>query len=394
MTSMIWRLVRPTMWLKKLVIWWFQWGLTVVLVFLLVLFGACFVGVMFSDTAVTTAAILLGLGSESDTIDDINKNAILSFIGIAMGGVLIALQASAAYRRAKAMEDTSGLVESGQRQERMKNAIEHLGHKSDSVRLGGAHELFHLAEDSEELRQTILDILCAHIRRITNSEDYKKNYEDEPSEETQSLLTLLFVRDHRVFSGRYINLKGSRLNGVKIPKARLTKADLRNIRFVNANLIGAEMQDADLRDAIIIDTELNNAEMQGTILTDSKLTASDLTNAKMQGAYFLNTDLEQSDLSNAKMQAACFFNAKIQDTNFNNTQVHGAVFSTDHFDPNFESMIRNRIDKKDDFSDMHFANDKDRERILQGIVTGSYNTKDARKWIYKYKDAVAPFSEV
>ena len=35
-------------------------------------------------------------------------------------------------------------TEQGQRQERLKNAIEHLGHESASVRLGGAYELFHL----------------------------------------------------------------------------------------------------------------------------------------------------------------------------------------------------------------------------------------------------------
>ena len=39
--------------------------------------------------------------------------------------------------------------------------------RSDSVRLGGAYELFHLAQDTEELRQTVLDILYAHIRRTT-----------------------------------------------------------------------------------------------------------------------------------------------------------------------------------------------------------------------------------
>ena len=47
----------------------------------------------------------------------------------------------------------------------MKNAIEHLGHASESVHLGGAYELFHLAEETKELRRTVCDILCAHIRR-------------------------------------------------------------------------------------------------------------------------------------------------------------------------------------------------------------------------------------
>ena len=91
----------------------------------------------------------------------------LKFLGIGMGGILLALQALASHRRAKAMEDAANQqakatrnTEQGQRQERLKNAIEHLGHKSDSVRLGGAYELFHLAEDNQKVSQTVLDILC------------------------------------------------------------------------------------------------------------------------------------------------------------------------------------------------------------------------------------------
>ena len=88
-----------------------------------------------------------------------------------MGGILIALQALASHRRAKAMEDRVAAVEQGHRQERMKNAIEQLGHKSDSVRLGGAYELFHLAktpipwETTYNCQQTVMDILCAHVRK-------------------------------------------------------------------------------------------------------------------------------------------------------------------------------------------------------------------------------------
>ena len=106
-----------------------------------------------------------------------------------MGGVLVALQALMSYKRAKAMEQTAeaqadaakaqadavSKTEQGQRQDRLKNAIEHLGHESDSVRLGGAYELFHLAEDTEDLRQTVLDILCAHIRRTTGESKYSEN---------------------------------------------------------------------------------------------------------------------------------------------------------------------------------------------------------------------------
>ena len=140
-----------------------------------------------------------------------------------MGGVLIALQALMSYKRAKAMEQTAeaqadaakaqadavAKTEQGQRQDRLKNAIEHLGHESDSVRLGGAYELFHLAEDTEDLRQTVLDILCAHIRRTTGESEYREAHKSKPSEEIQSLLTLLFVHYKEAFKGLHRDLQGS-----------------------------------------------------------------------------------------------------------------------------------------------------------------------------------------
>ena len=117
------------------------------------------------------------------------KFRILEFVGVGMGGVLLAIGAAIANRRAVAMEDAAKAqaeaaaqqaaanrgAEEGRRQERLKNAIEHLGHESDSVRLGGAYELFHLARDTGELRQTAMDILCAHIRRTTGEASIGKS---------------------------------------------------------------------------------------------------------------------------------------------------------------------------------------------------------------------------
>ena len=83
---------------------------------------------------------LLGIAENGES-----KYEALKFLGIGMGGVLVALQALMSYKRAKAMEDTAQAqadavlkTEQGQQQERFRNAIEHLGHEKDSVRLGGA----------------------------------------------------------------------------------------------------------------------------------------------------------------------------------------------------------------------------------------------------------------
>ena len=139
-----------------------------ILIVLLIALAIVFVVAMCSDKP-SWSFKLFGIAENGES-----KFKALKFLGIGMGGILVALQALMSYKRAKAMEDTAkaqadavSKTEDGLRQERLKNAIEHLGHDSDSVRLGGAYELFHLAEDTKELRQTVLDILCAHIRQTT-----------------------------------------------------------------------------------------------------------------------------------------------------------------------------------------------------------------------------------
>ena len=192
-----------------------------------------------------------------------------------MGGVLVALQALMSYKRARALEDTARAqveasnaqaianrnVEQGQRQERMKNAIEHLGSASASVRLGGAYELFHLADDIPDFRQSVLDILCAHIRQVTGQTEYQEEFEESPSEEVQSVLTLLFVQESPIFSGYGINLKRSWLRGADLSGAYLQRSDLQEVQLHRATLSGAQLQDANLY----------KARMQGAYLVSAEL---------------------------------------------------------------------------------------------------------------------------
>ena len=202
------------------------------------------------------------------------KYEALKFLGIGMGGVLVALQALMAYKRAKAFEDTAKAqadavlkTEEGQRQDRLKNAIEHLGHESDSVRLGGAYELLHLAEDTQELCQTVLDILCAHIRWTTGESEYREVHKIKPSEEIQSLLTLLFFLPHGAFNGCHINLQGSWLNGADLSRSHLQEADL-----TDASLQGALLSNAYLQGAWLFKARMQGAHLVRSLLNGSVFT--------------------------------------------------------------------------------------------------------------------------
>ena len=296
----------------------FQTALIVLLVVLVIVF----VGVLSFEYVEKHTSELLDLP---------RKNETLKFLGIGMGGILIALQALMSYKRAKAMEQTAeaqadaakaqadavSKTEQGQRQDRLKNAIEHLGHESDSVRLGGAYELFHLAEDTEDLSQTVLDILCAHIRRTTGESEYREKHKSKPSEEIQSLLTLLFVQEHEVFEDCHINLQESWLNGANLLRARMQKANLSRARMQRANLSRARMQEADLSDARMQKANLSRARMQRANLSRARMQEADLPDARMQRA----------NLSEAQMQEAYLFRAQMQDAFLPVAQMQGARLS-------------------------------------------------------------------
>ncbi len=259
------------------------------------------------------------------------KYQTLKFLGIGMGGVLVALQALMSYRRAEAMEKAANAqadgvreTEQGRRQERLKNAIEHLGNEKGLVRLGGAYELFHLARDTQELRQTVLDILCAYIRQTTSGDEYREKYEAEPSEEVQSMLTLLFVQEHEVFKNCPINLQGSWLNGIELVGARLAKADLSQAHLQGAELMKARLQRAKLVGAQLQEAELAHARLQRAKLMGARLQRAKLAHARLQRAELAHAWLQRAELQSARLQRAKLVGAQLQEAKLRDAQLQGA----------------------------------------------------------------------
>ena len=307
----------------------------VALIVLLIVAFVTFVGVLFFDYVKNCVSGLIGLTA---------KNKILTFLGIGMGGILVALQALMSYKRAKAMEKTAeaqadaakaqadavSKTEQGLRQERLKNAIEHLGHDSSSVRLGGAYELFHLAEDNKDLRKTAFDMLCLHIRQTTGEKEYQENYKSKPSEEIQSLLTLLFVQEHKVFRGFHINLQGSWLKGADLKGARLEKAILIGVRLQKANLEEANLQRGNLVRARLREANLSKACLQGATLTEARLQETDLIRARLQKANLRWAYLQDADLAGAYLQGTDLREAQLQEANFDSAYLQGAIFYQAH----------------------------------------------------------------
>ena len=256
-------------------------------------------------------------------VKDAEKSRILEFIGVGMGGVLLAIGATIANRRAVAMEVTNRGAEDERRQERLRNAIGYLGHGSDSVRLGGAYELFHLARDTEDLGQTVLDILCAHIRRTTGEAGYREEHRSKPSEEVQSLLTLLFVQEHAVFRGCRIDLQESWLKGAMLRSARLQGALLTGVWLKGADLVEARLQGAELFRARLQGAELDEAHLQRANLREAHLQGAELFRARLQGAKLAEAHLQGAILTRAHLQGAELDEAHLQGANLFRAQLQG-----------------------------------------------------------------------
>ena len=366
------------------------------------------------------------------------KYEALKFLGIGMGGILLALQALASHRRAKAMEDAANQqakatrnTEQGQRQERLKNAIEHLGHGSQSVRLGGAYELFHLVEDNPELCQTVFDILCAHIRRTTSEDEYREKHNSKPSEEIQSLLTLLFVQDHSVFKGLPIKLQGSWLNGADLREARLWNATMTRVHLQKAKLDRAHLQRANLVDAHIEEAFLSEAWLQEADLTCVRMQGAHLEKARLQGARLMGTYLQGAYLQDVRLHGAYLVNARFQGALLSYVYLLGAILSkaklkgggeqTWTSSTPFVCRIRESIDKTSNLSRLVFGGieqpavdhlveglSPEKAEMLQmqlashigkllshqlpensGAFTGSYTKEEAEKWIAEYEEAMS-----
>ena len=314
-----------------------MWGSVAigVLVGLLVLLLGTFLAVLFSGYAEILIVQLLRV--EQSETEGSQKYQALKFLGIGMGGMLLALQALIANKRAKAMENTAtAQLEAnqatgrGQRQERMKNAIEHLGNDRDSVRLGGAYELFHLAEDTKDSgqRQTVLDILCAHIRWTTREPKYRDKHQSKPSEEIQSLLTLLFVQRRKVFTGLDINLEGSLLNGSNLSQARLEKAALARAELHGANLEGARLSGADLFGARLSGAHLSGAQLHGANLRGARLPEADFGDAQLHGANLTGAQLHGAYLWGAELHGAYLEGAQLHGAYLTDVQLPGGTLSS------------------------------------------------------------------
>jgi len=338
-----------------------------------------------------------------------------------MGGILVVLQFLIANRRADATEKTTKAqvkatqeqakanehTEKGQRQERLKNAIEHLGNDKASVRLGGAYELFHLAEETKEWRQTILDILCAYIRQTTGEGEYQESNSSKPSREVQNLLTMLFVQKHEVFRELRIDLQGSWLNGADLQGAHLDNAVLNGVNLRGAILWEAYLRGTDFIEAFLNGAGFGDANLQGSLLLGAKLYGATLCGAQLQGAVLTGAHLQGAYLNNAQLRGIRR-SGEIDLLAFpRQTFAERMRASVDQMSDLSEVIFSGRLFPEDIDSIVEGFSEEDAQRMRErlqlcvgeplsheplqgsGAVIRAYTKEEAEQWIAEYRTATS-----
>ena len=228
------------------------------------------------------------------------KLEFIKLIGWGMSGLIAILGVMGLFQRAAALDKQNEMTEKGHIHERFKVATEHLGSEHISVRIAAFNEFYHLAEIESNLRKTIFDILCAHLRQTTKDENYKYT---KPTEEVQSLLDILF--------------KPQNSNDLVFGE-------------LNADLAGVNLQKADLHTANLNGAYLKGANLQGALLVKAELWLTSMKNVDLQGADLQKASMHSTHLEGAKLQ-----NANLLEAEMKKVHMQGAAISIDTKMPPF-----------------------------------------------------------
>ena len=254
----------------------------------------------------------------------------LKFYAYVVGGIVLIWQVRIANRRATALERTAALGEKGNITERFKNAIEHLGGESESIRMGGIYGLYHVVRESRGYADTVLKILCAHAKSVMAEPGYTEK--EKPSNEIAAILDVLFPvipddENHKIevlfekvdisgwhlqgadvsfrnmqhVNGIGVNLLSANLSRANLILANLSMANLSRTGLQYAELMAASLSQADLSEANLAGADLSEATLSRTCLSNANLVMANLSEAYLLGANLSEANLSEANLSEANL---------------------------------------------------------------------------------------------
>jgi hypothetical protein len=174
--------------------------------------------------------------------------------GALSGGAVVALYALWLNdRRRRVEEERHGLEAIKVADERFARSVEMLGNEADQVRVGALHSLVWLADSNPRYKQTVLDVLCAYLRRPfdppdlhdesaasdTAQSDPEADREREVRLTAQRLITDLLPWGQNPDPRRYhLDLSGARLEHFRLEGRRIGRLIARGARFHGITALG------------------------------------------------------------------------------------------------------------------------------------------------------------
>jgi len=268
------------------------------------------------------------------------------------------------------------IAEQGHVTDRFSKAVELIGNKEASVRIGGLYALKHIAYVStSNERDVVLDVIRNFIckppynkSQDEYSEKFKENYstewaqyEDEcikwkngsrekkptRNQTTKTIvcpdIILAFEILHSLISNsktkNNINYVGTWFS---IRKANLSFLALENVcmqgmHFSHSNFNGANIGNGDLRNSVFVNSCFIGASLKSAKLSNANFEGADLMYGKLGGIELEGTRFNSCNLSytyckslsfNGDVTFVKFHNSELDHTSFENCKLNGCTFNS------------------------------------------------------------------
>lgn len=206
--------------------------------------------------------------------------------------------------------------------------------QSGSIRLGGIYSLERTAQESENDRQPILEVLCAYLRencRSTHLEEEGTESPLNPDFEITKTVREVVARILKMSPATRVDLSHVDLSGLDLEQVFLEGASLRGVDLSGANLSGAILNEASLENATFQRAKLNDAKLNGAFLNDADFSKTSMRSASLKQAVALSAIFDKADLREASLEAANltnanFVEAKLIEASLELTTLDGAFF--------------------------------------------------------------------
>ena len=326
---------------------------------------------------------------------------LFGFLGILLPSVVALILKT--WRRARVAKKGGDQKDKSTDQTTYNDAITHLGHESESVILGGIHSLLDLAKKNSDYRPKVFNILCAHIKTTTATEEYQKKHKEEPSTTIQTLMNLLFIDEEysvvTVDPAKTSRTADEEYNSTRVDLVyKVCRADLRGAYLAGSILRRARLQDINLVEAQLQNAILVETQLQGALLSGAELQGASLVLAQLQGAHLAKAHLQKAKLQQAEMQGACMHLTELSyETEMVGSDLRGV--SSLQLDPfiGFKRRIKKRFGKEAHLVKVVFngvvSKDKKPNPDLIAFLDqskakiDSYTEEEADQWIKEYDGA-------